>query len=317
MNQTKALKTMITRYLPSGLHHLSDQEFENITEIRLRTDKPILLNTYTSEYTLTDQGLFTKNLNQGQVITKQDIAKTIELISNFSMYSFEKEVRNGYITLNGGHRVGISGTTVIEDGQVKTMKDFNGINVRIARQVFGASNKCLPYLMNQEGKPLHSLIISPPACGKTTMLRDAIRQLSYGDDQRRGISVGVVDERQEIAASYRGVPQNDLGPRTDVLDSCPKSVGMMILLRAMSPQVIAVDELGTAEDIVAVETIMNSGVAVIATAHGRDIRDIKRRKSLQDITEKKIFERYIVLKPGVIGQIKKVYDQDFQEVTRC
>ena len=310
-------KTYVTKYFSQEIKQIFEkvQDFGDITEIRLRAEKPILVNTHTREYTLTEQGTFTKELNQGFLVKRQDISKTIELISNFSMYSFEKEIKNGYITIPGGHRVGITGTTIVQDGQIKTMKDFNSINIRVAKQVFGAGNKILPYVMDENiGIPRHTLIISPPLCGKTTMLRDIIRKLSYGWENQKGISVGVVDERKEIAASYMGVPQNDLGPRTDVLDSCPKSLGMIILLRAMSPKVIAVDELGSTDDISAVETIINSGVSVIATAHGKSMEDIKLRKNLKNITSKKLFDRYIVLDAKKVGQIENVYNKSFDVI---
>ena len=310
-------KTNIIKYFSKPVqkifNQVSDKDFSNITEIRFRADKPILVNTHMSEYSLTETAIFTKNLEQGFIICSDDILKTIDLLSNFSMYSFEKEIKNGYITIKGGHRVGIAGTSIVESGQIKTIKDFSSINIRIAKQVIGASDKTLDYLVDVKTNKLqHTLIISPPACGKTTLLRDIIRSISYGYKNQKGINIGVIDERQEIAASYMGVPQNDLGPRTDVLDNCPKVSGMLMLLRAMSPKVIAVDELGTPEDIEAVETIINSGVCVIATAHGHNIEDIKQRKNLKEITSKNLFDRYIVLNPEAIGKVLHIYDKDFE-----
>lgn len=154
--------------------------------------------------------------NQAVIVTPEDIKETMALVSNYSLYAYEDEIRQGYITIKGGHRVGIAGKTVLENERVKTIQYISFMNIRLSHQVKGCANQVLPYIIN-EGRLCHTLIISPPCCGKTTMLRDIIRQVSES-----GQSVGVVDERSEIAACYLGIPQNELGIRTDVLDGCPK-----------------------------------------------------------------------------------------------
>lgn len=316
MSQTK---DELLKYFPTELREvltgLSDWYFEQLTEIRLRPDRPLIFKTCQKECSISEQGYLVQDLNKGYVVSRAMILQVIELISGFSMYAFEKQIKNGYLTLQGGHRVGITGTAVLAEGQwdshLKTLKDFGSVNIRVARQVYGAADKLLPHLWDGE-RARHTLIVSPPACGKTTMLRDAIRQLSYGTTERTGLTVGVVDERQEIAASYQGVAQNDLGPRTDVLDSCPKAIGMVMLLRAMSPHVIAVDEVGTPEDVTAIEQIVNSGVAVLATVHGNSMADILAKPALSHLTRQRVFERYVVLAPNSLGEIAGVYDRDFE-----
>ena len=316
------MENSIIQYLPENLRNLFSSEsgyLESLTEIRLRVKRPIILKTNTVELSLTPMGDITQSISQGYIITATDIAKTMELISDFSLYAFENELKNGYITIPGGHRIGICGTTVIENGHIKTIKNFSGINIRLCRQIFGVGEQVIEHIVTSEGRLLHTMIISPPACGKTTLLRDIVRQLSYGVEGKfEGMTVGVVDERSEIAGTYQGVYQNDIGPRTDVMDACPKAVGMVILLRAMSPKVIAVDELGKQEDIQALEDIVNSGVKVICTVHGNNVEEIKKRDNLKYIFLSKLFERYIIL--GEIDQAKKlsnieaIYDKNFQKI---
>jgi stage III sporulation protein AA len=169
----------------------------------------------------------------------------------------------------------------------------------------------IPYITGDKGDDCyHTLIISPPRCGKTTLLRDVIRQLSDGNEKRPGITVGVVDERSEIGACYMGIPQNELGIRTDVLDCCPKAKGMLMLIRSMSPRVIAVDEVGSVEDINAIEYVMNCGCKLIATVHGNSIEDIKNKPILGKLVEERLFERYVLLNNhDGVGHLEEIYDE--------
>ena len=235
----------------------------------------------------------------------------MEYISNFSFYAFEDEIRQGFITISGGHRIGINGKVILDNEKIRSMKYISFINVRLSHQVEGCANKVMPYLYNDQGDCFHTLIISPPRCGKTTLLRDVIRQLSNGSSSYPGLMIGVVDERSEIGASYMGVPQNNLGVRTDVLDCCPKAKGMMMLIRSMSPRVIAVDEVGSDEDIKAIKYVMNCGSKLIATVHGNSIEDIKNKPILDELVNKKLFERYILLNNKTeIGHLEGIYDKE-------
>ncbi|MDR3238488.1 MAG: stage III sporulation protein AA [Clostridiales bacterium] len=291
-------KEIILSYLGKKLHGvfetLSEEFFAGITEIRIRTGKPLILLRAGREYFLEETGRFGE-LAAAYQPCETDIQETLALISDYSLYAFEEELRSGYITLTGGHRVGVVGRAVLENSHLRGLKNISGFNIRISHEVKGCADAVIESLTLP--RPRHSMIISPPGCGKTTLLRDIIRQLSNGrPGQFPGLPVGVVDERSEIAGCYRGVPQNDVGCRTDVLDGCPKAEGMIILLRSMSPRVIAVDELGSRADIQAVEDIVNAGVTVVCTVHGRDLEDIRQKKTFQELLAKNIFERFVTLK---------------------
>jgi len=283
-----------------------------IEEIRLRQDRPLLLNIAGGDIMLTGEGWVTAHTGLAYLTTASDIAKAAQLISGSSIYALEDEIRNGFITLRGGHRVGITGKVVQEGGRVKTVKNISGFNIRIAREIIGAADRVMPYLYNpQAGVFFHTLVISPPGCGKTTLLRDIIRQISNGIPEHKvpGRTVGLVDERSEVAGCYQGIPQKDIGIRTDVLDACPKAEGMMMLLRAMGPQVIAADEIGRREDAAAVEEALNAGVKVLTTAHGKDREDLQQRPVLKYLLAGNVFERLIILsRSRGVGTIEAVLD---------
>lgn len=282
-------------------------EFGKLQEIRLRVNCPVLVVYDGREYCIEENGSLGKRWERGILVTSQMIRETLEYVSNYSMYAFEEELRQGYITVRGGHRIGVAGKMVMESGSPKTLQNISFLNIRLAHEVLGCSNEVMPFLI-QKQRFCHSLIISPPGCGKTTLLRDIVRQLSNGVKNQNGVTVGVVDERSEIGACYQGRPQNDLGSRTDVLDGCSKVKGMMMLVRSMAPRVIAVDEVGSREDVEAMEYVMNCGVGILATVHGNSVDEVKSKPVLGRMVQERAFERYIVLQPGVIGQIQAVFD---------
>lgn len=287
-----------------------DLDYEKLQEIRLRVNAPLLVIYDNSEYYLTTQSELSHVDKDAYVISKNEIRETMEFISNYSLYAFEEEIKQGFITITGGHRVGITGKAVLEDNKIKSIKHISFINIRLSHQIKGCADKVIPYITDRLNECYHTLIISPPRCGKTTLLRDVIRQLSDGCDKRPGITVGVVDERSEIGACYMGIPQNELGIRTDVLDCCPKAKGMLMLIRSMSPRVIAVDEVGSGEDIDAIEYVMNCGCKLIATVHGNSIDDIRNKPILGKLVREKLFERYILLNnQGEVGHLEEIYDE--------
>ena len=281
--------------------------FERLQELRLRAEEPVIVVADAREWYLGEDGKITGRPENACRITKKELQEVLERAGKYSLYAYEEELRQGYLTLQGGHRMGISGKAVLERGMIRSIKYISFINLRIAHQKKGCAESILPYLYGKGGQICQTLLIAPPGGGKTTLLRDLIRLVSDGNSQGAGVTVGVVDERSELGACYMGTPQNDLGMRTDVLDCCPKAQGMLLLLRAMSPQVIAVDEIGSREDLEAIEYVNRCGCSILATVHGTSIEDIKMRPVLREMLQERLFERYVILggrqKPGDVRQI--------------
>ncbi|MBQ8147745.1 MAG: stage III sporulation protein AA [Lachnospiraceae bacterium] len=283
-------------------------DFERLQEIRLRVWEPLLVIYDNREFFVGETGRLSTCMNDIYRVTPEDIRSTLDFISRYSLYAYEDEIRQGFITIQGGHRVGIAGKVVMDPQGIKTIRHIAFLNIRLSHQVKGCGSELLPIVRDDTGIR-HTLIISPPRCGKTTLLRDLIRLLSDGTQDWQGVTVGVVDERSEIGACYQGIPQNDLGKRTDILDCCPKAYGMLMLIRSMSPVVVAVDEIGSREDIEAIEYVINAGCSILATVHGNSIEDIRNKPVLRRLVEERIFERYVVLNnKGGIGHIERIFD---------
>ncbi|XQY90567.1 stage III sporulation protein AA [Metabacillus sp. HB246100] len=238
--------------------------------------------------------------------TLEDSINLLNELSHYSIYTIEDELKKGYITVRGGHRVGLSGRVITENGRVKAIRDVTSFNIRIAKEKVGIAEKYVSFV--HDNKWLNTLIIGPPQTGKTTLLRDFARIISTGSSEIKSNKVGIVDERSEIAGSVKGVPQHELGDRVDVLDSCPKAEGMMMMIRSMSPDVLIVDEIGTQEDAEAVLEALHAGVQLFVTVHGYQLGDLLNRPSLKELIESNVFDRYIVLSrkdgPGTIQQIQ-------------
>lgn len=260
------------------------ENLKNIQEIRLNIDKPIIVLSNNKEIILNYK------------VLDRDLKAIMQKISNYSLYAFEEEIRQGYMTIEGGHRIGLSGQCVMEKGTVKTIKNISSMNIRVCREVKGCSRQIINSII-ENGQVLNTLIISPPKCGKTTMLRDLTRNISDGIDSVNflGKRTVVIDERSEIASCFRGVPQMDVGFRTSVYDSCLKSEGMIMAIRSMAPEVITCDEIGTYKDIESLVLAYNSGVNIIATIHGNNIEDLYKRPVFSGLLENKIIKRVVVL----------------------
>lgn len=309
----------ICRVLPCQVRRLMkklDLDMRRLQEIRLRAFRPLIILYDNRECFVSPEGKQCQKVEQSYVVTQAEIKESFELLSEFSTYAFEEEMRLGYITISGGHRVGIAGRSVVEQGCLRNMKNVSFINIRVANERLGCADSVIPYLFENDTL-LHTMIISPPKGGKTTLLRDIIRQISDGSASARGRNVGVVDERSEICACYRGIPQNDVGIRTDVLDACPKAQGLMRLVRSMSPEVVAVDEIGTSEDYEAVEYVLRCGCSVLATVHGSGLEDICRNRVLARAVEAGCFRRYIILDGGSKpGRIISIIDESGKRVNQ-
>ena len=270
----------------------------DVEEIRLRAGQPLAVTVAgQNRFVCDDGGLCDKE--HAHRVTMEELRDTVNLVSSYSRYAFEDKIRQGFLTIQGGHRVGLAGRTILEQNvsgsTVKTIAPITFLNIRVARQVVGCAEGVLP-LLRREERGTHppqiydTLLVSPPGGGKTTLLRDLIRLLS-----RQGVTVGVVDERSELGACYQGIPQNDLGPCTDVLDGCPKAEGLMMLVRSMSPQVVAVDEVGREADHGALEYAMHCGCRILATVHGSTWEEMRQRPLLGRWLEEKRFGRYVFL----------------------
>ncbi len=305
---SELLRKEILPFLPANLKTLllnvDDRHYADIEEVRLRNGKPLGLRIGDEEFTIDRWGHLNKDLWQGYVVSGEDIYRSIASISDNSLYAFEEEISRGYITIPGGHRVGLAGQAVMSGSRIRTIKNFSGINFRIAREVWGCADKIGKFICAGDTIPGNTLLISPPRCGKTTILRDLARSLSQGNTGRCGCNVVIVDERSELAGTFQGQAQLDIGPRTDVLDACPKAAGMMMAIRSLGPQVIVTDEIGRPEDIDAIRDCVNAGVGVITSIHGRDANEIQRRPLICELMMSQAFANLIVLSrrhgPGTV-----------------
>lgn len=274
--------------LPKGIIN----DFE---EIRLKTFQDTLVISGGREISLHD----------GKAITPDILDETLNRLLDYSYYAYEDELSKGYITIEGGHRVGICGRVTLKDGRVHLIKDVSSLNIRRSRQIIGASRAVINSVCDEQKNSIrNTLIISPPKCGKTTILRDLARALSY-----KGYRVGICDERSEIAGSYNGETSYDLGKRTDILDGCPKAEGILMLIRSMSPDVIITDEIGKKEDVGAIESALCAGVKTITTIHGSSYEDVEN-SAVGDLIKKHVFETLIFLSAtpttGTVRRIMKL-----------
>ena len=283
----------ILKYFPSGiLEKLNDffeinKNIENeLQEIRIRSNKPIILKMRFKDYVIDYR------------VEQSEVLRTLEKLCENSIYAYKNQLCEGFLTVKGGHRIGVTGTVVIENQKVININYINSLNFRIARQVIGCSNDIIGQILDIKNKTIYNtLLISPPGKGKTTMLRDVIRNISNGIAELKfnGLTCGVVDERGELAAAYRGIPQNDVGIRTDVIGNIDKEKGMKMLLRSMAPQVIACDEIGSDKDIEAIKQILISGVKGIFTMHASNMEDVQRNQKVNELIETKQIEKVIFI----------------------
>ncbi len=294
---------MIQRIFPEPVRRIFPEleRMGRLEEIRVRVGQPFIFRMGEREYFLDNAGARLTDVQEAACTAqKEDLAQMLLLLSRYSLYAFEEEIRRGYITLEGGHRVGLAGQAVLEAGKVRTLRYINFMNIRVAREKKGCAAGMVPYLY-RDGSIYNTLILSPPGMGKTTYLRDAVRLLSNGCAGQKGLRVCVLDERSEIAACHLGIPQNDVGMRTDVMDGCTKAEGMEMVLRSMSPQVIAVDELGGEDDFAAVEKVLYCGSRILGTVHAENMDELERKPALQRWGRNSVFERFVRLKKNMDG----------------
>ncbi|WP_203527900.1 stage III sporulation protein AA [Clostridium thermarum] len=271
---------------------------DKLQEIRIKANNPVILNLDNQECIL------------NYISTMEDLKTIMQRTSNYSLYAFEEEIKQGFITIKGGHRVGLCGKCVMEDNKVKTIKNIASINIRVSREVIGCSDKIMPLIINGNNI-LNTIIISPPKCGKTTILRDMARNISTGMKSLglSGKKVCIIDERSELAACCDGVPQMKVGIRTDVFDNCLKSEGIIMAIRSMSPEVIVCDEIGTYRDMESILSALSCGVNLISTIHGNGLEDFYGRVVFKDLINNHVFNRAVILSNrNGVGTLEKIYD---------
>lgn len=284
-------------FFPNHIVNIIKEYSLNLEEIRIRIGLPIILK-YSNKDIILDYKT-----------TQKDLLDILEKICENSIYSYQNQICNGYITIIGGHRVGLTGSVVMQNGKIVNINNISSLNFRIARQVLGCSNELLKYIIDYKNNTIYNtLIVSPPGAGKTTILRDAIRQISNGIGDFEGKTIGIVDERNEISAMYKGISQNDIGIRTDVLENISKSIGMKMLVRSMSPQIICADEIGSLEDVEAIKYIVCSGVKGIFTAHGANFQELQLNPELKQLLDSYTFKRIVFLDESKRGKLKEVYE---------
>ena len=296
MNNLEQILNKLPENIRGPVADLPEHVLKGLEEIRIRACGDIRVVSRNQEILVA--------LKKQAGVTGGDLETILNNLLDYSYYAYEEELAKGYITIEGGHRVGVCGRAVLDKGKVTLIKDISSLNIRRGREIPGAGERALSHVLDKETGLQNTLIVSPPKCGKTTLLRDLIRLLSGS-----GVRIGLCDERSEIAGTFQGRPSYDLGPRTDVLDGCPKAEGMIMLIRAMAPDAVATDEIGKEEDMEAIETAVCAGVKVLTTIHGKSYDDVIA-SNIGPLVSKGVFSRLIFLtnqpRTGTIGEILHV-----------
>jgi len=300
---------MLYEILPEKLQSVFNRlPLDRVYELRLRANAPIVVALAGRSFYLTPAGL-NHHSPDAIIATRTDLDTIVHKASDYSLYAVNEQLKQGFITIRGGVRIGICGEVVVEDGIVGTIKNISSLNIRIPHQIRGCSYSVIPYIFGERA-PLKTLVISPPGAGKTTFLRDLAWQVS---DKYHLPNVLVLDERGELAANYMGENQLDVGNCADVLTGCSKSYGFQNGIRSMRPDVIITDEIATREDIEMVRQAARSGVCIFASTHARNIDEIRMKPFWRELIDEMVFDRYVVLTvKDTAGVIAGVFDRNLK-----
>ncbi len=297
----------ILAYLPDNLRKMLEKivldEWIEVEEIRLRCNAPLTIGVWGESCFVTSTGGITNYESDAYKVTAEEVGTAFRKICENSVYAHLEEIRRGYIAIKGGHRVGVCGKTVCDGEEIKTFREISSLNFRVAHQIIGLADGVINEIIN--GTRINStLIISPPQMGKTTLLRDILRQVSD-----RGFKCGVADDRGEISAMYQGYPTNKVGAQTDVIDGAPKAMAIEMLVRTMSPRVIISDEIASDEDVSAILKAAGTGVNIIASSHGDNLKEVMSRRVLKPLFDDKVFKQAILLKRDFLNNDPVTYTE--------
>ncbi len=291
--------TEVLEYLPGHIRKMMEKVFdavgENLQEIRIRQGMPLIVITSSGSFSVCVDGSISPAIGGAYTVTDADVRLIFQAVCENSVYAFMDEIKQGFVTVKGGHRVGFSGRVVTNGRRIENFREISSINIRIAREVIGAANQIIDSILTPGGI-VNTLIVSPPMGGKTTVLRDIARQISD-----RGTKTALIDERGELAAMFKGVPQNDVGLQTDVIENAPKSEAVIMMLRTMSPQLMVTDEISTKEDSDALMQCFGTGVAVVASTHGSSAREVMQRENIKPLLDGIGFGQIVVLQKEGVG----------------
>lgn len=297
----------VSQRLKKVLLSVSPELKSNTSEIRLRNEQPVMLTVSGKSFLLSSDSNAVKRAEDALICKREELMDSFNRLCEFSAHSFQNSIADGFITTYGGHRVGLTGTAVCSaDGNVSTIRDVSSLNIRVAREIRGCANGILKRVSVKKSKGL--IIAGPPSSGKTTVLRDLIRQLS-GFENGESLKVCAIDERGELAATKNGIAQNDVGINTDVLTGYPKNSAILTAVKTMSPQVIACDEVATESEISAIAQGANSGISFIVTVHASGLEELVRRSQVERLVDIGCFENIVLLKGGSEpGKIENIYE---------
>lgn len=314
MNKENVVKK-IAMYLSTNLTNIllsqDDLIIKNIYEIRIRINTPIYIKTLNGNFFISLKKYSVMSHSNYYKITKNDISHTMSSLTSYSLHAYENEIKNGYLTIQGGHRIGICGNCIYKNDRFSGYKNITSLNIRVAKDILNCADNYMKYIIKNRNEIYNTLVAGPPLSGKTTFIRDLARKLSDGtsNPEFNGCDVTVIDERGEIASEYNGMPQIYIGMRTDILSYCMKKEGFFMSIRSLSPKIIISDELGSEEDFEIIQYALKSGVKIVSTAHCFDIEDLFKNIYINKILQSNFIERVIILNNNHGPMhVNKIYD---------